>query len=122
MNLNEPMGMLQVAASMFTLAVLSGVKMAITRFVDKRNPPAWIAMLYGLLGTAGVTLLVYAGYMGEVPPSVVIAEWLLLLAVCSGAVLVLAYKSKKTLLPTWLVLIHALLAVSGYTMLFLAAW
>lgn len=122
MNPIEPMGMLQSAAGLFTLAALGGLVMAGIRFGGKHNPPAWLAMLHGLLAAAGITLLAYAALTEDVPSLAVIAVLLFLLAAGGGAVLSLAYKWKQRLLPAWLVLVHALLAVVGYVLLLLAVF
>ena len=45
----ESAPMLQTAVVLFTLAALGGLLMAFIRFGGKRNPPAWLAMLHGLL-------------------------------------------------------------------------
>jgi hypothetical protein len=117
MNPIEPMGMLQAAAGLFTLAALGGLVMAAIRFGGKRNPPAWLAMLHGLLAAAGITLLAYAVLAGDTPSLAAIALLLFLLAAGGGAVLSLAYKWKQRLLPSWLVVAHALLAVLAYALL-----
>lgn len=122
MNPIEPMGMLQAAAGLFTLAALGGLVMAAIRFGGKRNPPAWLAMLHGLLAAAGITLLAYAALTSEVPSLAIIAVLLFLLAAGGGAVLSLAYKWKQRLLPSWLVIAHALLAVLGYALLLFAVF
>ena len=122
MNPIQPMGMMQVAAGLFTLAALGGLVMAAIRFGGKRNPPAWLAMVHGLLAAAGITLLAYAAVMGKVPASALVAVLLFLMAAGGGAVLSLAYKWKQRLLPAWLVLAHALLAVVAYVLLLLAVF
>ncbi|MBJ6982659.1 MULTISPECIES: hypothetical protein [unclassified Luteimonas] len=122
MNPDETMGMLQAAAGLFTLAALGGLAMAAIRFGGTRNPPAWLAMLHGLLAAAGITLLAYAALMGDVPSSALIALLLFLAAAGGGSVLSLAYKWKQLLLPSWLVLAHALLAVVAYVLLLLAVF
>lgn len=120
MNPIEPVGMLQAAAGLFTLAALGGLVMAAIRFGGKRNPPAWLAMLHGLLAAAGITLLAYAALTGNVPDLAGIAVLLFLLAAGGGAALSLVYKWQQRLLPTWLVVAHALLAVLGYVLLLVA--
>ena len=122
MNPIESMDMLQAAAGLFTLAALGGLVMAGIRFGGKRNPPAWLAMVHGLLAAAGITLLAYAALTSEVPSLAVIALVLFLLAAGGGAVLSLAYKWKQRLLPSWLVIAHALLAVLGYALLLFAVF
>jgi len=118
----EPLGMLQAAAGLFTLAALGGLVMAGIRFGGKRNPPAWLAMLHGLLAAAGITLLAYAALTAEVPGPALIAVLLFLLAAGGGAILSLAYKWKQRLLPSWLVIAHALLAVLAYSLLLFAVF
>lgn len=122
MNPIDPMAMLRAAAGLLTLAALGGLAMAAIRFGGKRNPPAWLAMLHGLLAASGITLLAYAALTGDVPASALIAVLLLLLAAGGGAVLSLVYKWHQRLLPAWLVLVHALLAVVGYVLLLLAVF
>ena len=122
MNPIESIDMLQAAAGLFTLAALGGLVMAGIRFGGRRNPPAWLAMVHGLLAAAGITLLAYAALTGDVPSLAVIAVLLFLLAAGGGAVLSLAYKWKQRLLPPWLVIAHALLAVLGYALLLLAVF
>jgi len=119
MNPDDTMDMLQAAAGLFTLAALGGLAMAAIRFGGKRNPPAWLAMLHGLLAAAGVTLLAYAAWTDALPGSALLALLLFLLAAGGGAVLSLAYKWKQRLLPAWLVVTHALLAVVAYVLLLL---
>ena len=113
------MYMLQIGAALFTLAALGGLVMAGIRFGGRRNPPAWLAMLHGLLAAAGLTLLAYAVVVGEARAWAVFALVLFLLAAGGGAVMSLAYKWKQRLLPAWLVLAHATLAVVGYVLLLL---
>ena len=120
MNPDEIMRLLQAAAVLFTLAALGGLVMAGIRFSGRRNPPAWLAMLHGLLAGAGVTLLAYAWYAGDIPASAMLALLLFLLAAAGGAVLSLAYKWKQRLLPAGLVIGHAVAAVAGYVLLLLA--
>ena len=62
---------MQLAAVLFAFAALGGLTMAVIRFSTKRNPPAWLAMLHGLLAASGLTLVVYALCTQPVPLSVV---------------------------------------------------
>ena len=122
MDAIEPMGMLQTAAGLFTLAALGGLVMAAIRFGGKRNPPAWLAMVHGLLAAAGITLLAYTALTVDVPGPALVALLLFVLAAGGGAVLSLAYKWKQRLLPAWLVTTHALLAVLAYGLLLFAVF
>lgn len=120
MNPDEMMRVMRGAAVLFTLAALGGLGMAGIRFMGHRNPPAWIAMVHGLLAAAGVTLLAYGWYAFGIPASALLALLLFLLAAAGGAVLSLGYKWKHRLLPAGLVVGHAVAAVAGYVLLLVA--
>ena len=114
--------MLQTASILFVIAALGGLLMAVIRFSTRHNPPAWLAMLHGLLAASGLTLAVYALCTQPVPSTVLIAVVLFLLAAGGGAVMSLAYKWRHRLLPPWLVIAHALLAATALVVLLLAAF
>ena len=118
----ESASMLQTAVALFTLAALGGLLMAGIRFGGKRNPPAWLAMLHGLLAAAGITLLAYATFTAGVPSTAQLALLLFLVAAGGGAILSLAYKWRQILLPAWLVTVHAVAAVLAYVLLLAAAF
>ncbi|SFK49469.1 hypothetical protein [Lysobacter sp. cf310] len=114
--------MLQTATIVLAITALGGLLMASIRFFSKRNPPAWLAMLHGLLAASGLTLLAYAVCTLTVPSFAVLALALFLLAAAGGAVMSLAYKWRQRLLPTWLVVGHAAAAVTAFALLFQAAF
>ena len=114
--------MLQTATILLALAALGGLLMAGIRFGTKRNPPAWLAMLHGFLAASGLTLLVYAVCTAPVPSAAKLSLALFLLAAVGGAVLSLAYKWRQRLLPAWLVVAHAVLAVTAFIFLLIAAF
>ncbi|GAB1595672.1 hypothetical protein [Lysobacter claricitrinus] len=114
--------MLQTAAILLVVTALGGLTMAGIRFAGKHNPPAWLAMLHGLLAASGLTLLAYSVFTGTAPPMASLALALLLLAAAGGAVMSLAYKWRDRLLPAWLVVAHALLAVCGILCTLAAAY
>lgn len=114
--------MLRTATILLAITALGGVLMAGIRFGARHNPPAWIAMVHGLLAASGLTLLLYAICTTTVPPLATIALLLFLLAAGGGAVMSLAYKWRQILIPAWLVVAHALLAVTGFVALLVAAF
>jgi len=114
--------MLQTATVLFVLAALGGLVMAGIRFARTHNPPAWLAMLHGLLAASGLTLLAYSVFTGPVPPLATVALGLFLLAAGGGAVMSLAYKWRQRLLPSWLVIAHAVLAIAGFLSLLMATY
>ena len=119
------MAMLQTATILFAIAALGGLLMAGIRFAGNVNPPAWVAMIHGLLAASGLTLLAYAiatQPLAGTSTQAILALVLFLVAASGGAVLSLAYKWKQRLLPKWLVLVHATAAVLGFLVLALAAF
>jgi hypothetical protein len=118
----DSMMMLRTAVVIFAIAAGGGLLMAGIRFLGKRNPPAWLAMLHGLLAAAGLTLVIYAGYTGDLPSLARIGGALLLLAAIGGAFLNLRYQWKQALLPSMIVVAHAGLAIAGFACLVVAAF
>ena len=118
----EPMAMLQTATVLFAIAALGGVVMAAIRLGAKRNPPIWLAMLHGLLGGAGLTLLAYAACVADVSRNAGIALALLLLAALGGIAMNLGYHWKQRPLPVGLLVGHGILAVIGFALLVFAAF
>ena len=114
--------MLQTATILLAITALGGLLMAVIRFTTKQNPPAWLAMLHGLLAASGLTLLVYAICTLAVPPLATLALLLFLAAAAGGAVMSLAYKWRQRLLPAWLVAGHATAAVTAFVLLVVAAF
>lgn len=114
--------MLQTAAVLLVITALGGLLMAFIRFSTHHNPPAWLAMLHGLLAASGLTLLVYAVCTSAVRSLATLALILFLLAAGGGAVMSLAYKWRQRLLPAWLVIAHASLAATGLLLLLWAAF
>jgi glucose uptake protein GlcU len=105
---------------LLTLAALGGLAMAAMRFGAARNPPAWLSMLHGMLGAAGLTLLVFAAFTADVPAMASLSALLLVVAAIGGAYMNLVYHWHGRLLPKALLIGHALLAVLGYVALLLA--
>lgn len=114
--------MLTTAAILFLIAAAGGLVMAGIRFATKRNPSAWLAMLHGLLAASGLTLLIYAVCTTPAPPLAGFAAILFVVAAGGGAVMSLQYKWKQRLLPAWLVVAHATVAVTAFVLLLIAAF
>lgn len=118
----ETMMMLQTAVVIFAIAAAGGLLMAGIRFFANINPPAWIAMVHGLLAASGLTLAIYAVWIDAVSTSAKLAIVLLVLAAAGGAFLNLGYQWKQRLIPITIVIGHALLAVIGFGLLAKAAF
>lgn len=114
--------MLQTATILLAITALGGLLMAAIRFTTQNNPPAWLAMLHGLLAASGLTLLAYAICTLPVPRTATLALVLFLLAAAGGAVMSLAYKWRQRLLPAWLVAAHAIAAATAFVLLLLTAF
>jgi hypothetical protein len=119
----DALKMLQLAVWLFAIAALGGLVMAGIRFGGKRNPPAWLAMLHGLLAAAGLTLVLYAAaFAQDVADIARIGAGLLLAAAGGGVWLNLGYRWKDRLLPGLIVIGHAVLAVVGFGCIVIAAY
>lgn len=113
----ETMMMLRAAALLFALAAAGGLSMAGIVLLGKRNPPIWLAFAHGLLGAAGLTLLVYPAVTIGVPQNAFYAMLLLLAAAAGGGVMNLVYHWQQRPLPKGLMFGHMLLAVVGFGLL-----
>lgn len=113
--------MLTTATYLFAAAALGGVILAGIRLSGVPRPPLWFAMGHGLIAAAGLTLLLYATCMGEVPQMVKLSAALFLGAALGGAALNLMYHAKGLALPIPLVIGHGLVAVVALGMLWLGA-
>lgn len=118
----DAVSMLRAAVWLLAIGAAGGVAMSLIRFLRKENPPAWLTMLHGLLASAGLTLVVYDVLAIGEPASARIALLLFGIAALGGVVLNLAYQERKQLLPVWLVVMHALIAVAGFVVLCIAAF
>src|SRR5438045_7337066 len=114
--------MLRTAAWLFVLTALGGLTMAGIRFVGQRNPPVWLSMAHGFAAGAGATLLAYAVATAVVPGTAQAALLLFVLAAAGGVLMTLRFQWLQRLLPAWLVLVHALAAVTGFVLLLVAAF
>ena len=119
----EPMSMVRTAAVLLAIAALGGMALAAIRFAGGQpQPPAWLAMIHGLLAAAGITLLAYVWFAVSVPAIASVALLLLLIAAAGGAYLNLNFHWKQVPLPKGLIVGHALGAIVGFVLLLVAAF
>ncbi|MEO5810608.1 MAG: hypothetical protein ABIU96_06585 [Rhodanobacter sp.] len=114
-------GMLLICITLFAIAAAGGLVMAGVRAFSQRNPPAWLALLHGLLAGAGLTLLLLVYFVSGLPA---LAAWALLLfivAAAGGVLMNLGYQWQQKPLPLGLMYGHALIAVIGFVLLVWAA-
>jgi len=114
--------MIRTAAVLLIITALGGLAMAGMRFSGDKQPPAWLAMLHGVLAAAAATLLIYAAATVGLPGLALGALVFLVVAALGGVYLNLNFHWKQILLPKGLVVGHALLAVIGFVMLLIAAF
>jgi glucose uptake protein GlcU len=95
--------------------------MAGVRATGDRNPPAWLAMLHGLLAAAGLTLLLFAAFTIGLPKYALWGTILLIVAAVGGLYLNLGFQEKRELLPKPIMYVHALIAVIGFVLLIAGA-
>ena len=112
---------LWVAVVLFAIAAAGGLVMAGVRLFADRNPPAWLAMLHGLLAAAGLTLLLFGAFTIGVSRTGVWALVLLIIAALGGLFLNLGYQEKRKLLPKPVMYVHVVIAVVGFILLIVAA-
>ncbi len=112
---------LYVVIVLFAIAAAGGLVMAGVRIFADRNPPAWLAMLHGLLAGAGLTLLLFAAFTIGLPKHALWALILLIIAALGGVFMNLGFQEKRIPLPKPVMYIHALVAVIGFILLIFAA-
>ncbi|MBN8726125.1 MAG: hypothetical protein J0H15_00275 [Xanthomonadales bacterium] len=106
---------------LFALAAGGGLVMAGMRVSGDRNPPAWLAMLHGLLAAAGLTLLLFAAFTIGLPTYATWGLVLLVIAAVGGLYLNLGYQERRVLLPKTVVYVHAAIAVVGFLLVLAGA-
>jgi hypothetical protein len=111
---------LQTATALLAITALGGLVMAIMRFTGAERPPSWLAMLHGLLAASSLTLLLYAGFAIGIPRLAWIGTGLLVLAALGGTFINLAYHDKRLPLPKPIIIVHAVLAVVGFGLIFMS--
>ena len=118
----EPILFMKTACVLLAITAVGGLVMAGMRFAGKPQPPAWLAMVHGLLAGAAVTLLLYAYFTVGLPALAGWALLLFLIAAAGGAFLNLNYHWKMLPLPMGLIVGHAGAAVIGFALLLAATW
>lgn len=116
----EPYLAMKTAAILFGIGALGGLVMAGIRLKGAPRPPALFAMAHGLLGAAGLTLLIYFAVTVGLPPLAQIATGVLALAAAGGVFINLRYHSQMLPLPIPLIIVHGLLAAGGFVLLLMA--
>ena len=112
--------MLQVAVGLFAVAAVGGLTLAVLHFKGK-NLPLPLALLHGLLGAAGlVTLLLFVLQAGASSKAAV--ALILFVVAALGGFYLFSFHLRKKKLPSAVVVIHALVAVSAFSILLIATF
>lgn len=114
-------GMLYICITLFAIAAAGGLVMAGVRAFGQRNPPAWLALLHGLLAGAGLTLLLLVYFVSGLPVQAAWALLLFIIAAAGGVLMNLGYQWQQKPLPLGLMYGHAVIAVVGFVLLVWAA-
>ncbi len=112
--------MLLVAIGLFAVAAVGGLTLAVLHF-RRKNLPLPLALLHGLLGASGLAVLIWAVVQGGVSAKAGYALVLFLVAALGGFYL-FSFHLRKKILPSAVVVIHALVAVSAFSLLLIAAF
>lgn len=113
--------LLWTAVVLFAIAAAAGLIMAGIRTFANKNPPAWLAMMHGLLAAAALTLLLFGAFTIGISTLGVWALVILIIAALGGLFLNLGYQEKRNLLPKSVMYVHVLIAVIGFILLIIAA-
>ena len=106
------------AAILFALGALGGLVMALRAFRGDTIPPM-LAAGHGILGAAGLVLLLLAAITGVAGNTATIALGILVVAALGGFYL-LSFHIRKEQHPKAVIVVHALIAVVGFLTLLYA--
>ncbi|HJT25544.1 MAG TPA: hypothetical protein VJ873_13300 [bacterium] len=112
--------MLTLAVGLFAVAAVGGLTLATLHF-KKKNLPLPLALLHGLLGAAGLVVLLVAILHGGTPAKATYAIILFAVAAVGGFYL-FSFHLRKKALPSTVVVIHALVAVAAFACLLVATF
>jgi len=105
-----------IALVLFAIAAAGGLVLAIMRFSGKPYPPMALALVHGAVAAAGLVALIAVFVQGHGTSSARTALVLFVIAALGGFTLFF-HHVRKVALPIWLVVVHALVAVSAFVIL-----
>jgi hypothetical protein len=109
-----------IALVLFGLAALGGLLMARIRFGGAERPPLWIALVHGTGAAAGLIALIVALTVATLP-SLARTALIVFIVAAAGGFYLFAHHLQKKPLPIPVVVIHGLVAVTGFVLLLVAA-
>jgi hypothetical protein len=105
-----------IALVLFGFAAVGGLVLATQRFKGAPQPALPVAVIHGALAASGLVALVIAVTSGAVPPIAKGALVVFLVAAVGGFFL-FSKHMQRTPLPIPVVVVHALVAVTGFILL-----
>lgn len=112
--------MVVLMIALFAAAAIGGATLAVLHFTGRKLPMA-LALLHGLLAVAAVIVLIIAVVKLSAAGLLVIAVIIFALAALGGLGLFLGFYLPKKKLPSAGVVMHGLLAVSGFVLVLVFA-
>lgn len=110
--------MLSASLVLFGIAALGGLLLAYFRIARSANPPLGLALGHGLIAAAGLVLLIIAIVSNQLAGKAFTALVLFIIAALGGFIMITLH-FRGRLIPLPVVLIHALVAVAGFIMLYM---
>ncbi len=112
--------MLLIAVGLFAVAAVGGLTLAVMHF-KKKDLPLPLALIHGLFGAAGlVTVLLFVLHTGTSSKAAV--ALILFVVAALGGFYLFSFHLRKKKLPSAVVIIHALVAVSAFAILLVATF
>jgi hypothetical protein len=108
-----------IALVLFALAALGGLYMAVVRLRGAERPPTGIALVHGAGAAAGLIALIVA-VMDASAPSLARTALIVFVVAAAGGFFLFAQHMQKKALPIPVMVIHALVAVTGFVILLVA--
>jgi hypothetical protein len=108
-----------LATTLFAVAALGGITMAIMRFSGRSLPPMSLALVHGLVAAAGLISLILAVIGTVMSGYATVALGGFVLAALGGFAL-FSFHLRKEALPLPLIAVHALVAVISFALLLAA--
>jgi hypothetical protein len=106
-----------IALVLFAIAAVGGIVLAMMRFQGKPYPPMGLALVHGGVAAAGLIALIAGVAQHQGAPPARTALVLFIIAALGGFGL-FSHHLRKIALPVWLVVVHALVAVTAFVTLF----
>jgi hypothetical protein len=113
---------METAAVVLGVAAAGGLALAGIRLSGSPRPPTWLALAHGAIAATGLGIFIYAAVTTTLPQLGMVALGVIVLAALGGATLFLGFHLREKALPLPLVLLHGVIAVTGYVLLLMTVY